>query len=152
MYRLLEKIRPNVLIHTGDLVDHLKLENHAYLHSLYQEQLEKFIDQLEHLPVDTIYLVPGNHDDPDLIDCTCRRCRVMPESSLVQFGSFKLGLAHKPQYLPPGADFALYGHSLDKPAALAGRPLSGLTHINILLADGRVHFIPYPRGTDVARG
>lgn len=152
LFRLLEKIKPHVLIHTGDMVDHLKLQNHAYLYNLYQEQLQQFIGRLENLPVDIIYLVPGNHDDPDLISRICRRCRVIPEYSLVQFGAFKLGLAHEPQNLPPKADFALYGHSLDEPPATAGQPLSGLKNINILLPDGRIYFIPYPRGTDVARG
>ena len=152
LFRLLEKIKPNVLIHTGDLVDQLKLGNHSYLHSLYQEKVECFIRQLERMPVDTIYLVPGNHDDPDILTYTCQRSHVLSGSSLVNFGPFKLGVAHQPQDLPPGADFGLYGHSPDKPPANSGRPLSGLQSINVLLANGNIYSIPYPRGTDVARG
>lgn len=152
LFRLLNKIKPKVLIHTGDLVDQLKLENHAYLYDLYQKQLKQLIGCLEHSPVETIYLVPGNHDDPALMNSVCHRCQVIPESSLIQFGPFRLGIAHEPQHLPPGADFALYGHCLDKPTASAGRPLSGLSSINILLSSGEIYPIPYPQGTNVARG
>lgn len=152
LFNLIKKIKPKVLIHTGDLVDQIKLENHPYLHSLYQEQIERLLPQLEHMPVDTIYLVPGNHDDTNIITYTCQRSCVLPESSVIEFGPFKLGVAHEPQHLPKGTDFGLYGHSLDQPSPLAGQPLSGLTNINILLTNGSIYSMPYPRGTDIARG
>lgn len=152
LFRLLKKLRPAVLIHTGDLMDQIKLENNAYLSDFYQEQIQRYLPQLERMPVGTIYLIPGNHDNTAVLTHTCQRSQVLPASSLVQFGSLKIGVAHEPQHLPAGADFGLYGHCPDQPPAVSGHPLSGLTKINLLLANGTIYSLPYPHGMDAARG
>jgi predicted phosphodiesterase len=152
LFRLLKIIKPAVLVHTGDLMDQIKLEHRSYMINCYQEQIQRYLPRLEQMPVNTIYLVPGNHDNPHIIANTCRRSRLVPASSLIKFGPFNIGLAHQPQYLPAGADFSLYGHGPDKPPATSGRPLSGLASINILLDSGVAYSLPYPHGTNAARG
>lgn len=151
LFALIARLQPEVLVHTGDLVDQLKLEQRSFLLPLYEEQAGRFIARLEELPIGHIYLVPGNHDDPTVLARYSHRSRIVPGGSVLAFSSFRVGLAHGPERVPAGADFLLYGHSPEEPPVKRGRPLSGLAAMHVLLSTGQVYSLPYPPGTDAAR-
>ncbi len=150
--RLIEALKPRIIIHTGDLADDIKLEIYPDLAHLYKEKALPFLRILEDSPAEEVYIVPGNHDLVELLRQESKRSRVVPEGTVIDIRGQKVGLAHCQEDLPPSSDYSLYGHNLDCP--VDGNPctLNGCRNINIILYPSwRVYQIPYPVGTNHER-
>jgi len=145
---LIEELRPEVIIHTGDLADNVKLERRPELKPLYIGALRKLARILKGSNA-RLYIVPGNEDDPELVREFFGEAVVEP-GTVVEIEGFKFALGHKPEEVERvEADFRLYGHNFRR----IPRGLNGLVKANlILLPSGRVHGIGYPTGTDTDRG
>jgi len=154
IYRLAEEIQADILIHTGDLIDDIKLEIRPAELGEYTRRLKSILQKLEKLPVKEIYLVPGNHDDTQTVMSLVNRSAVLPEKSWIELEDYTFFLSHKFYDLPVDADFYLFGHSL--PEMTRVHPgtvvLNGIPFINIIsLSTGRTYTLRYPSGTDSAR-
>jgi len=163
IFRLIQRIEPEYLIHTGDFVDDIKLENRPGQVVEYRTKLKKIFRRLEDLPVGKIYLVPGNHDDRVAVDECIRRSVVLPEKSVIEIEKSYIYVSH---YFPKdvfskdetqsveGVDYILFGHApiLDHQWGDAAMLLNGITAIHVLsISSKRVYSLPYPSGTDSAR-
>src|SRR6056297_2895295 len=92
IYKMLSYSRPDVIIHTGDLVDNLKLENAGEeLLPLYQKKSAEFISNLEKLTNSRIIYVPGNHDDLKIIKKNKERSEILAEGSIIELDGVKIG-------------------------------------------------------------
>ena len=60
--RVIQKINPSILVHTGDLVDNIKLSSNQHLLPVYQKHIAKFMDIINAFPYMKCYILPGNHD------------------------------------------------------------------------------------------
>lgn len=154
LFRLADKLQPEYLIHTGDFLDEIKLENRPGQIVEYRPRLKKLFHKLEELPVGTIYLVPGNHDDLDAVSESVQRSKILPEKSWIEIERTRFFVSHHYEEEAVGADFFLFGHSLtpdhirrDKAVVLNGIPAIHL----ISLPTKRVFRLSYPSGTDSAR-
>src|SRR6056297_3035142 len=90
IFRLIQRIEPEYLIHTGDFVDDIKLENRPGQVVEYRDKMKKIFRRLEDLPVEKIYLVPGNHDDRATVDECTQRAVVLPEKSVIEIDNIRL--------------------------------------------------------------
>jgi predicted phosphodiesterase len=158
IFRLIQRIEPDYLIHTGDFVDDIKLENRPGQLVEYRGKLKKIFRQLEDLPVGKIYLVPGNHDDRATVDECIQRAVVLPEKSVIEIDNIRLCVSH---YYPEAktqikeeVDYMLFGHNLmpDQQRGTTAVLLNGITAIHVLSTSSkRVYSLAYPSGTDSAR-
>src|SRR6056297_2509696 len=158
IFRLIQRLEPEYLIHTGDFIDDIKLENRPGQLVEYREKLKKIFRQLEELPIGKIYLVPGNHDDRATVDECTQRAVVFSEKSVIGIDDIRLGVSH---YYPEAethskeaVDYKLFGHNLmpDHQLGTAALFLNGITAIHVLsISTKRVYSLPYPSGTDSAR-
>ncbi len=158
IFRLIRRLEPEYLIHTGDFIDDIKLENRPGQLGEYRRRLKKIFRQLEDLPVGKIYLVPGNHDDRATVDECIQRAELLPEKSVIEIDNIRLYASH---YYPEAVtqpkedvDYMLFGHSLmpdhqhSTPAVL----LNGIIAIHVISSySKRVYSLSYPSGTDSAR-
>lgn len=155
VYKVLTYSQPDLIIHTGDLVDNLKLEdNYGDLIADYRHKAANLIDKLEHLTSARIIYVPGNHDDYSVIMANSKRGEVLPEGSIIDLAGVKLGLAHQIENLPEKADFQLSGHSsaVQKASTSATEYLNGILNINfLLLPAGKSYQVSYPWSIDQGR-
>jgi len=154
IFRLVQQLRPLVLIHTGDLIDEIKLEIKPTELKAYAGKLKPVCKKLEQLPVENIYLVPGNHDHVETILGLVRRSVVLPEKSWIELEGLQFFLSHKYYDIEVDADFYLFGHSLPEMDWINRRtiPLNGIPHINIIsLSTKNTYTLAYPFGTDSAR-
>ena len=153
IYKMLNYSQPDLIIHTGDLVDNLKLENSGGdLLSLYQEKSAEFISNLEKLTAARIIYIPGNHDDAEIIKNNINRSELMAEGSIVNLDGVRIGLAHYPENLPENADVNLYGHNKRQEFESDNKYLNGILNINYLLLPSKTDYkINYPWIVDQGR-
>lgn len=148
---LVVALKPDVIIHTGDLADDIKLEHNAHNIKTYQRVIGPFIKMMEECSVKQVYIIPGNHDDVHVISQHINKSQLLKEGEIIEINNCKLGLAHKIRRLPKGTEFNLYGHNFKKPLNNNDNEvyLNGLQNINvILLPSNEVVKIPYPWGTN----
>jgi len=143
---MLNYSQPDVIIHTGDLVDNLKLENSGdELLDKYQKKSAEFISNLERLTAARIIYIPGNHDDVNIIEKNKNRSEIMAEGSIIELDGVKIGLAHYPENLPQNADINLYGHNHQQDFESENKYLNGILNINYLLLPSKEDYkIDYP--------
>ncbi|MFP4020484.1 MAG: metallophosphoesterase [Halanaerobium sp.] len=153
IYKMLSYSRPDVIIHTGDLVDNLKLENAGEeLLPLYQKKSAEFISNLEKLTNARIIYIPGNHDDIKIIKGNKERSEILAEGSIIELGGVKIGLAHYPENLPLNADINLFGHNQKQNFDSQGKYFNGILNINYLLLPSKEDYkIKYPWTVDQGR-
>ncbi|KUK17793.1 metallophosphoesterase [Thermococcus sibiricus] len=147
---LIEKSRPEYIIHTGDLVDNIKLERRPELKERYKKRAKELLDILENSNA-TVYIVPGNEDDPKILKKFSRRAKIIKPGDIIEIEGIRLALAHEPYELKNNKhiDFALYGHNFK----VIEKGLNGVLNINFILPySKRVITIKYPDGTNFERG
>lgn len=153
IYKMLNYSRPDVIIHTGDLVDNLKLEDAGdELKPLYQKKSAEFIKNLEKLTNARIIYIPGNHDDTDIIKNNSSRSEIILEGNILELGGVKIGLAHYPEKLPIDADINLFGHNQQKKFNSENKYLNGIFNINYILLPSKEDYkVKYPWIVDQGR-
>ena len=154
IFRLIQILKPEYLIHTGDFIDEIKLENRPGQITEYRPKLKTYLTQLESLPVGTIYLVPGNHDHVETVVEYARRSTVLTEYSRLKIHNNYFFVSHYYQEAEVDADFFLFGHSLtpDHSRKDSTILLNGIPAIHIIsLPTKQVYSLRYPSGTDSAR-
>ncbi len=145
---LIDRIKPDYIIHTGDLADNIKLERKPELKPLYEGALRKLARVLKGSGA-TLYVVPGNEDDPELVKEFFDDAVVAP-GSVVEIEGVKFALGHTwRDVVNLDADFRLYGHNFK----LIDRGLNGVLGVNfVLLPSKQTYRVKYPGGTDFNRG
>jgi len=152
LLRLIMTLKPEVIIHTGDLVDDVKLEFSPEMLTHYKNKAVSFLNALEKTGTEKIYVVPGNHDDQKILKKSNKSVSVVSCGSVVNYKDFRIGVAHNLKDLPCSADYSLYGHKLEEGEA-SPFILNGVNNINIILYPSkRLYRLPYPLGTNVERG
>ncbi len=174
--KLIQHIKPDYVIHTGDLVDDIKIGDSDVQTERYVRLATKFIQTL--LEDDIQLLVtPGNHDCMQTLYSMIETMNfqlVAPYSS-ISIADRTFQCSH---YVPDlnklsdSVDYFLYGHNYQHPADwqlleqekkchqshCKPEQMSNVTVLNgveaislIQIPDDRVFRFPYPRGTDHLR-
>ncbi len=152
IYRLVQKLDPAVIIHTGDLADDIKLELNPNCSYLYKETVKTFLGALERTGAEKIYIVPGNHDMETFLREKITRAQVVSEGTIITLNGRRIGLAHALENVPFDVDIGLYGHNFERPEKEIPPVLNGVDSINIIMYPSwAVHRIPYPVGTNQER-
>jgi len=151
IYRLIEALKPEYLVHTGDIVDNAKIGIRKAEQAEYHTHIKGFLHTLESLPAEKIFLVPGNHDNISAIETYIYRSTILPEATTILCEGVRVETAHYIEHIREQGDFFLYGHNgtyMKSPLYL-----NGYSNINcILLHSKTVVTIPYPYGTHEHRG
>lgn len=153
IYRVIEELQPNYLIHTGDLVDNIKMEFNPQLKDAYDLRVAPFIKHLEGFSLEEVFIVVGNHDDLDIIKKYGQKIKIIEEGTSLTLEKIKLNLAHHPWNLKGEGKYNLYGHNLKDIPQLNGQIfLNGLNKMHVILLNSdRVVSIDYPYGINQDR-
>lgn len=147
---LIEKTKPDYIIHTGDLVDNIKLERRPELRERYEKSLIELLHILENSKAE-VYIVPGNEDDISILRKRTARSKIVPPGTIIEIEGVKLAVGHKYNDVVEvdNVDFKLYGHNF----RLIPKGINGVLRVNfILLPSKRVVGVKYPDGTNFERG
>jgi predicted MPP superfamily phosphohydrolase len=150
--RLISILKPDYIVHTGDLVDNIKLEIFPGSIWRYERDVAKLIKILEQSGAEELYLAIGNHDDLQTVRRLCQRSHIITTSETVDIEGLEFTIAHDPaEIIKKPSAYNLFGHNLTQKSGFSdGRLyLNGITSINLIDLDSKNHYsYPYPAGTD----
>ncbi len=125
--RLIKKIKPDVLVHTGDLADEFKAGRLSEHIPGYKKYVPKLIHIMERYAKD-VYIVPGNNDIEDFVAENISKSKIIPPNTVVELYGIRFLLCHRVLDIDGEAEFYLYGHGP-----------TGDTHSFYIPEDGRVY-------------
>ena len=155
---LIMTLKPEYIVHTGDLVDNIKLELYPKSLPRYKLYLKNLMKIMQKPFVKGIYISLGNHDDAETIKEYMKidkRIILTKESNSINIGEQTIQYAHYLSTLNEKPNsIGLYGHDLSVKEQLSENSiyLNGIIDISIIMIDsGEIHKLHYPIGTDDAR-
>lgn len=157
--RVIAAVRPTYIVHTGDLVDNLKLELRPSLARRYDHELKQLRAIADGSGARRVIFVLGNHDSPESPSLKPGPVELISEGGHETLEGREIFFSHYPPAgerlaaIPEGG-FWLYGHDPSAPSRReSGRTaLNGLEAMHVInLSSGRYIAVAYPNGTDRAR-
>jgi predicted MPP superfamily phosphohydrolase len=152
---LLKRLKPDYIIHTGDLVDNLKLQFSENLLSRYERSLKTIMTIMESSSAKQIYIVPGNHDRVNIIENFSTRSIIKESTSNINIEGIDIRIGHyAKEILSDSQEINLFGHDLSLCSSNLENKLylNGISSINIITTKSRRIFkLLYPFGTDDMR-
>ncbi len=147
---LIRRLQPAIIVHTGDLVDDMKLEYDAQKTQRYAKRAAELIRLLEQPPAADIFITAGNHDNPEILRSLLQRSTILP-AGLHTIAGRKVWIDHYGDVRTARAAWDLFGHERHPPSGPTdhGLRLNGLTHANIIdVSVARVYHVEYPMDVD----
>lgn len=156
IFRIVDVLKPEYIIHTGDMADNIKLGIYKNRIDCYDKGVTKLIEGLEKNKFTKIYYVMGNHDDYKTVSQLTEKGTVLEDDGILTINGFNIAVSHyykEDSY--NNIDFNLYGHSFEpdhyNEKETVG--LNGLLNINIIdLSNKNVFHLEYPIGINSSRG
>lgn len=153
--RIIKRIKPEIIVHTGDLVDNIKLQLQPGSIRYYEREVLSILKILENASAKKIYISLGNHDSPSYIHQKSGRIDVHDTYYKITAYEKQIVFSHYLKNIELcEADYFLYGHDLSIPVDQKKDKfyLNGITAIHLIdLISGAVVQLNYPWGVDEAR-
>ena len=108
---LIRRVRPHVILHTGDLVDEVKIERHPEYRAEYTAKLKAFARILRESGASLI-LVWGNHDLPDVMKEVFPDATILPPNSELLLDGIPCRVGHKVREMTFDRKYSFFGHGL----------------------------------------
>ena len=131
--RMIKKIKPDILVHTGDLVDNLKAGRREEDIPAYQKVVPGLIRFMEKW-AEKVYIVPGNNDLPDFIQEVSQKSVIVPANTVVDIEGISCLLCHWVAKIDGEAEFYLYGHGPTGDNHSFYKPEDGKVYCNAFFA------------------
>lgn len=153
--RLIEKLKPEYIVHSGDLVDNIKLQLYPNSLVYYQKDVQILLSLLESSSAEKIYIALGNHDHAPFIHQNSGRIQIIDLHEQVTIEGICVGISHYPKpILSAPSEINLFGHDLTLTTHSTQEQLflNGISNIHLIELDSKiVHALNYPSGTDDQR-
>lgn len=153
--KLLKTLEPEYIIHTGDLVDNLKLQLFPKATIRYERDLVQLIAILNQSSAKKIYIALGNHDSPEIVKRLASNMHIIDEFECIHINNIPIGISHYPRAIQTSsAPINFFGHNLNLQTQTIGTQTfyNGISQICLMELDNQQpHFMDYPWGTDDAR-
>ncbi len=152
---IIKKIKPNYIVHTGDLVDNIKLEIRPDKIHDYSKNVKKLFEILENTYVKEIYISLGNHDNSKVVNKIATKSIIIDKTSTININNINIKISHFPNEIKDfPSQLNLFGHDLSIPSKIKNSNifLNGISDINIVNMNNlNIYKLPYPIGTDDSR-
>ena len=164
--KLIKAIKPEYLVHTGDLVDDIKLELHPGQEDEYMSKVRKLLGIMQSESVGQAYVVLGNHDSEKVMTVQSEidsalvnekdkhkgKLQITGKTMLWDIEGVKIEAGHRFSELSEEtADFKLFGHNIipDSKYENGCCYLNGIEAISVIFLESKnlVRF-KYPIGTN----
>lgn len=147
-------VAPDVIVHTGDFVDNIKLQLSRKDIDIYERRFKQLLKVLRYTSVKQIIFCLGNHDDENIVKKYLNEYEEVCISETYQFENTVFSMSHYRDSCSTDSDICLFGHSYeyDLEHRDSQTMLNGLDCIFVIDAtSGSISRIPYPNDTDYYR-
>lgn len=110
--KLIQEIRPNIIIHTGDFVDEVKAGRMFNTEPEYTQGVKRIAQILKNSGAEKIYAVPGNNDIESVLRRELDFAEVVAPNTVVDIGGISCALGHICYETTAPAQWSFYGHGL----------------------------------------
>ncbi len=157
--RLIKLLKPDYIVHTGDLVDNIKLQLQPGSIRHYEREVLSLLKILESSDAKSVYITLGNHDSPEYVKKHAGRITVFEYDATCTIEGFTISMCHYANaLLTHNSDYYLFGHDLNFKSHVDVNEngthtyLNGISNINLIeFSTHDVHYFQYPWGIDDAR-
>lgn len=150
--RLIALVKPDYIIHTGDLSDELKIGNNQKLIGEYTRLMPRIVKIMEESSAERVIITLGNQDDRAAVEEACRRSTVMDCSGVLELEGMRFLVGHYPEEVKEHPEaFNLYGHNLELGSHIEKGQvfLNGVQNIHVITLQSRKVFtLRYPGSTN----
>ena len=152
--KLIEEIKPNIIIHTGDFSDEVKVGRSIGVLDEYTENVARLAQILKNSGAEKIYAVPGNNDIWEVLEEQMPFAELLQPNSVVEIGGVSCALGHSCIETNAPAQWSFYGHGVTgetwDPAQNNVREgicrFNVIKGISVILLEERKHFrFPRPK-------
>ncbi len=152
---LLKKISPEIIIHTGDLVDDVKLEIYKNSLSKYEYHVKKIISILESSNASKVFICMGNHDNIDIVKKYSKRSIIIEKVGKINIFDTTATISHFPyEIIKDPSPYNFYGHDISLRSDIVSNKVyfNGIKSINILTSKSKkIYYLAYPVTVDESR-
>ena len=107
---LISIVKPDVIIHTGDMADEVKVGRMPEVRDEYIEKIAEMAEILNNSGAEKIYIVPGNNDLPDEISRLVPTAQMMKNSWRIEVDGIEGRVGHQVTSINYDKQWAFYGH------------------------------------------
>ncbi len=155
LHKLIQALKPNYIVHTGDMVDNIKLEIYPTRHYNYKKHMHKLHKILEIESGAEVRIVTGNHDDYTLVQSLFTRSKVYAQQEELNIEGHRFLVSHySPSQVNNNVEYVLFGHDIKIQSHVedATTYLNGIDNIYLIeIESGVIVPIEYPTGTNDSR-
>lgn len=109
---LIQQIQPNIILHTGDFSDEVKVGRCVGVQEEYTRNVAQLAQILKDSGAEKIYCVPGNNDLWDVLEQQLPFATLLQPNSIVNIGGISCALGHVCFETNAPAQWSFYGHGL----------------------------------------
>ncbi|WP_422486464.1 metallophosphoesterase [Gudongella sp. DL1XJH-153] len=153
--RIIKVLKPDYIVHTGDIADDIKLHMHPSYLNRYKHEARKMLRILNSSSAKELYLSLGNHDNLEFVKKHAGRIHVIEDKKLLQIDDKAFAISHYSDHLSDiEADIYLFGHDLSIESQSIGDKvyLNGISAIHLIdVGTLDIVKLKYPAGTDNER-
>ena len=92
--RIIEQVKPDIIIHTGDLVDEVKTGRIPNTREEYTEGVKKLAAILENSGAKQIYVTPGSNDIADVLKTYLPFAQIVAPNTVISIDGISCALGH----------------------------------------------------------
>lgn len=155
--KLIKSLKPEYIVHTGDLADNIKIGLYEHRISEYKRKVKSLLDLLENSDGE-IYITIGNHDHEGYVQQNTVRSKIIHKFQKIDIEGSRFVLVHNladviSEKCVKEADYVLCGHSYEYDDLIPkNKLLNGLKGIFLIYPQSnKVYQLDYPIGTDDSR-
>ena len=109
---LIEAVKPDIILHTGDLADEVKVGRIPGTEEEYRFKIRALLDILTESGAKEICIVPGNNDRADMIAALAPSVKILSPNSELILDGHVCRVGHELQNMTFDREYAFYGHGM----------------------------------------
>ncbi|MDK2934884.1 MAG: hypothetical protein PWP27_2694 [Clostridiales bacterium] len=153
--KLVKELCPKYIIHSGDLVDNIKLERYPNKIHEYKKKVRTIVQILENSTAKDVYIALGNHDHKDIVQKVVTRSVIIEKSKKIRIDDLDITVSHYlSEVIKNASKYNFFGHDITLGSKMdhGNIYLNGITSINLIALESKQIFaLPYPYGIDDSR-
>ncbi len=111
-FKLIEAVKPDILLHTGDMADEVKVGRIVGTVHEYMVKTRALIDRLRNAGAKRLILVPGNNDLPHEIARMAPEAEIYPVNTRLTIDGQPCRVGHPVTRMTYDTNWSFYGHGL----------------------------------------